>query len=59
MTAHVLESRAVRERGASEDAKEGVAAFLDKRPAEFPDRVSADLPRFFPWWPARPFRPFP
>jgi enoyl-CoA hydratase/carnithine racemase len=58
MTAHVLESRAVQERGASEDAKEGVAAFLDKRPAEFPDRVSADLPRFFPWWPARPFHPF-
>ncbi|MGW5715211.1 crotonase/enoyl-CoA hydratase family protein [Amycolatopsis sp. NPDC003865] len=57
MTAHVLESRAVQERGVSEDAKEGIAAFLDKRPAEFPERVSADMPRFYPWWPARPFRP--
>ena len=26
------------------------AAFLEKRPAVFPDRVSSDLPSFFPWW---------
>lgn len=57
MTAHVLDSRAMQARGASDDAKEGIAAFLEKRPAVFPDRVSADLPDFYPWWPARPFRP--
>jgi enoyl-CoA hydratase/carnithine racemase len=57
MTAHVLDSRAMQARGASDDAKEGITAFLEKRPAVFPDRVSADMPDFYPWWPARPFRP--
>jgi enoyl-CoA hydratase/carnithine racemase len=57
MTAHVLDSRAIEARGAAEDAKEGVTAFLEKRPAQFPNRVSSDMPDFYPWWPARPFRP--
>jgi hypothetical protein len=30
--------------------KEGVAAFLEKRPADFPGKASADLPNGFPWW---------
>jgi enoyl-CoA hydratase/carnithine racemase len=30
--------------------KEGVNSFLDKRPAEFTDRVSQDMPDFYPWW---------
>jgi hypothetical protein len=41
----------------SADAREGITAFLEKRPARFPDRVSADLPDFFPWWADRPFTP--
>lgn len=31
------------------DGKEGVAAFLGKRPAEFTGRVPDDLPPFYPW----------
>lgn len=49
MDAHRLDSRAVRARGGSADAKEGVAAFLEKRPARFPDSVARDLPQFSPW----------
>jgi len=49
MEAHKIDSRAIRSRGASGDAKEGVASFLEKRPAKFPDRVSKDMPPFFPW----------
>ena len=29
---------------------ESTAAFLDKRPPHFPERVSSDMPDFFPWW---------
>ncbi|MDE2275005.1 MAG: enoyl-CoA hydratase/isomerase family protein, partial [Burkholderiales bacterium] len=50
MEAHRVDSRAIFTRGASADAREGVTAFLEKRPAAFPNRVSSDLPAFFPWW---------
>jgi enoyl-CoA hydratase/carnithine racemase len=48
--AHVVESKAIDSRGASEDAKEGVSSFLKKRPAKFTNKVSSDMPKFFPWW---------
>jgi enoyl-CoA hydratase/carnithine racemase len=32
--------------------KEGVRAFLEKRPAEFSDKASSDMPPFYPWWDA-------
>jgi enoyl-CoA hydratase/carnithine racemase len=50
MYAHCIDSRSIQARGQSADAREGVEAFLEKRPAVFPDRVSSDLPPFFPWW---------
>jgi enoyl-CoA hydratase/carnithine racemase len=50
MEAHRVDSRAIFARGASADAKEGVMAFLEKRPALFSGRVSADMPPWFPWW---------
>lgn len=57
MAAHEVDSRAIQARGVSGDAREGVTAFLEKRPASFPDRVSADMPDFYPWWPDRPWTP--
>jgi len=56
MAAHRLDSRAIYSRGRSGDAREGVAAFLDKRPAQYPDRVGSDMPDFFPWWEADGYR---
>lgn len=50
MEAHKIDSRAIFRRARSADAKEGIASFLEKRDADYPDRVSTDLPDFFPWW---------
>ncbi len=50
MMAHRIDSRAIYARGASADTQEGVSAFLQKRPAQFSDRVSSDMPPFVPWW---------
>lgn len=49
MDAHRLDSRLIWSRGASGDAAEGVASFLEKRAAIYPDTVSADMPHFSPW----------
>jgi len=49
MQAHRADSRAMLSRGQSADAREGVTAFLEKRPAQFPDRVSDGLPEITPW----------
>jgi enoyl-CoA hydratase/carnithine racemase len=50
MLAHRADSRGMFERGQSEDAVEGITAFLEKRPANFPDQVSDGLPEIMPWW---------
>jgi enoyl-CoA hydratase/carnithine racemase len=55
MEAHRLDSRAIQSRGQSQDVREGVGAFLEKREAVWPDRVSADLPGFFDWQGEPPF----
>ena len=52
--AHALDSRAMFELSGAADCAEGVASFLEKRPARFPMSVAEDLPGFVPDWPAKP-----
>ncbi len=56
MEAHKIDSRGIHYRGKSEDSKEGVMAFLEKRDAKFPNNVSTDLPEFYPWWEESKFK---
>ena len=50
MDAHRIDSRSIYRLSRSEDAKEGISSFLEKRPPAYPNRVSADMPDFYPWW---------
>lgn len=54
--AHMADSRGIQIRGAMGDAREGVMSFLEKRPANFPDKVSSDMPDIWPQWSAPEFR---
>jgi enoyl-CoA hydratase/carnithine racemase len=47
MAAHRADSRAMFLRGQSADVREGVMSFLEKRPANFTDKVSDGLPELF------------
>lgn len=55
MEAHKIDSRALYYLGQGGDVKEGVGSFLEKRPARFTDKVSQDMPEFYPWWTDRSF----
>lgn len=55
MEAHRIDSRAIQYTGRMADASEGVAAFLEKRPANWSLQPSKDLPEWFPWRPEPPF----
>lgn len=49
LAAHKVDSLAMFYSSIS-SGKEGVQSFLDKRPAEFNDKTSTDMPAFYPWW---------
>jgi enoyl-CoA hydratase/carnithine racemase len=50
MEAHRVDSRGILSRGASDDAREGVTSFLEKRHPDYPVKVSDGLPEIFPDW---------
>ena len=50
MAAHRIDSRAIYRLSKGVDAAEGIASFLQKRPALFPGKVTQDMPDFYPWW---------
>jgi enoyl-CoA hydratase/carnithine racemase len=56
MAAHQIDSKCIYWLGRAADAHEGIASFLEKRPPRFVLKASTDLPPFYPWWPARPFK---
>jgi enoyl-CoA hydratase/carnithine racemase len=56
MEAHKVDSRGIYARGLSEDVREGVMSFLEKRAPDFRNKVSSDMPDYFPWWDEREYR---
>jgi enoyl-CoA hydratase/carnithine racemase len=50
MEAHRVESKMFFLRGQQDDSREGVKSFMEKRLPQFPNKVSSDMPRNFPWW---------
>ncbi|KAI8611764.1 enoyl-CoA hydratase/isomerase-like protein [Chytriomyces sp. MP71] len=48
--AHLLDSKGIFWLGNGADSKEGVKAFLEKRPARFGDTVTTHMPPNYPWW---------
>ena len=50
MMAHRIDSKAIYRLSKGADAAEGIQSFLEKRPPEFPGKVSTDMPDFYPWW---------
>jgi len=56
MAAHILESKCFGYMSKSEDGKEGVMSFMEKRSADFKMKPSTDMPDFYPWQEERKFK---
>jgi enoyl-CoA hydratase/carnithine racemase len=56
MEAHRVDSIAVWQTGQMADAREGISAFLEKRPASWKLSPSVDTPNWHPWWVEPPYR---
>ena len=50
MEAHRIDSQLMFWMGGSEDNREGIRSFLEKRPPRFSMKPSTDMPDFYPWW---------
>ena len=48
--AHKVDSRGISVLGKMPDTAEGISSFLEKRPPNFPMKVSKDMPGYYPWW---------
>ncbi len=50
MEAHRVDSLAIVQTGKLADAREGISAFMEKRPANWTLSPSRDMPDWHPWW---------
>lgn len=55
MTAHVHESKLLNWIFGTDEAREGITSFMEKRSPRFPLKVSRDMPGSYPWWKPRQF----
>jgi enoyl-CoA hydratase/carnithine racemase len=56
MASHILESKGLNYMFTTEDCKEGVLSFLEKRSPKFNMKPSRGMPDYYPWWEERPYK---
>jgi enoyl-CoA hydratase/carnithine racemase len=56
MASHILESKGLNYMFTTEDCKEGVLSFLEKRSPKFNMKPSRGMPDYFPWWEERQYK---
>ena len=54
MEAHKVDSRGIY--AAPSPTRRRGCSFLEKRPAQFKNKVSSDMPDYFPWWNERAYK---